>query len=97
MAELRRDTLTVRREIESARGDLATNVARLRGVLRQRLSLRNQVRAHPRVTAAVVLVFSLPLFALAFVAGAVVRRRRRRPAVLAVQGLQGIRRRVLRA
>lgn len=93
MAEPRRDTLSVRREIESARGDLATNVARLRGVLRRRLSVRNVVREHPRVTAAVVLVFSLPLFALAFVARAVtVRRRRRRPATRALESIRRLRR-----
>lgn len=77
MTEPRRDTIVVRREIERTRGDLAIHVARLRGAVRQRLSLRRQLREHPRVAAAAVLVLSLPLVALAFAVRAVRARRTR--------------------
>jgi hypothetical protein len=78
MTEPRRDTLVVRREIERTRGDLATNIARLRGALRQRLSLRSQLRAHPALAAAAAFVLCLPLVALAYATRAVYARRVRR-------------------
>jgi hypothetical protein len=77
MTEPRRDTLVVRHEIERTRDDLASNVARLRGVLRQRLSVRRQLHAHPRVAATAAVILALPLFALAFVARAIFARRAR--------------------
>jgi len=77
MTEPRRDTIIVQREIAATRSHLVTDIERLRGALRRRLSLRTQVQAHPRVVAAVVLVLSLPLFALTFAARTAYARHKR--------------------
>jgi len=77
MTEPRRDTIVVQREIAATRSDLVTNVERLRGVLRRRLSLRAQAQAHPRLVTAVAVVLSLPLFAITFAVSAAYTRRRR--------------------
>ena len=44
MTEPRRDTIIVQREIAATRSHLVTNVERLRGALRRRLSLRTRCK-----------------------------------------------------
>ena len=67
MTEPRRDVMALQREMADKRAQLRANVDRLRGALRQQLSVRAQLRAHPRVAVGLALLFSLPLLAVGLV------------------------------
>lgn len=69
--------LALQREIQDARAALVSDIDRLRGAVRERMSLRYVLRAHPRVAQALTIALALggaATFALLWRATAARRR-----------------------